>query len=107
MQHINGDLIIPKRGRYYVYSQLYFRSNKDQPHLVHFMHHTPVNGTRVVLMRSITTRCKNNQLHLFSSYQGGVFQLQTGDKLTVGISKSVMNGLIMADTASFFGAFMI
>lgn len=105
----NGALVIPKLGRYYVYSQLYFQAEDDKPHLIHYVHLSSNNSTTVI-MRSVTSRCptkKKSRTHLFSSYQGGVFELNSGDKLTVGVSEGHSSAVSMEESASYFGAFMI
>lgn len=103
-----GALVIPKLGRYYVYSQLYFQAEDNKPHLIHYVHLTSNNSTTVI-MRSVTSRCpvKKTRTHLFSSYQGGVFELNAGDKLSVGVSEGHSSAVSMEESASFFGAFMI
>lgn len=108
MNYRNGELIIPKIGRYYIYSQLYFQAEDDKPHLIHYVHLTSNNVTNVI-MRSVTSRCpsKKANMHLFSSYQGGVFALSTGDRLSVGVSEGHSDAVSMEESASFFGAFMI
>ncbi|XP_032234285.2 complement C1q subcomponent subunit C isoform X2 [Nematostella vectensis] len=108
MHYRNGELIIPTSGRYYVYSQLYFQAEDDKPHMIHFMHLTANNVTSVI-MRSVTSRCRARKAkaHLFSSYQGGVFLLAAGNKLSVGVSEGQSDTVAMGESASFFGAFMI
>lgn len=108
MSYRNGELVIPKVGRYYIYSQLYFQAEDDKPHLIHYVHLTSNNVTSVI-MRSVTSRCpsKKANMHLFSSYQGGVFALHTGDRLSVGVSEGHSDAVSMEESASFFGGFMI
>ena len=110
MQHVNGQLVIPKQGRYFVYSHVYFNSLDDKSYLIHFVHHYPVNTTQdLVIMRSVATKCQDmkSKVFLFSSYQGGVFELKNGDRLAVGVSEGNSKSVSAADTASYFGAFMI
>jgi tumor necrosis factor ligand superfamily protein 10 len=108
LSYRNGELIIPKVGRYYIYSQLYFQDENDKPHLIHYVHLTSNNITSVI-MRSVTSRCpsKKSNMYLFSSYQGGVFPLNIGDRLSVGVSEGHSGAVSMEESASFFGAFMI
>ena len=60
-----------------------------------------------MIMRSITTRCKEGKAHLYSSYQGGVFELEAGAQLCIGVSETHARAISMGESASFFGAFMI
>jgi len=108
MQYENGELIIPQSGRYYVYSQLYFQVEDDRPHMIHFVHLNR-NGTQQAIMRSVSSRCraKKAKTFLYSSYQGGVFELENGDHIFVGVSEGNTKSISTAESASFFGAFLV
>ena len=108
MRYENGKLVIPFNGRYYVYSQLYFQAEDDRPHMIHFVHLLR-NGTQSVIMRSVSSKCraKKSKVYLYSSYQGGVFELRDGDHVMVGVSEGNTGAISMGDSASFFGAFLI
>lgn len=108
MQYQDGELVISLSGRYYVYSQLYFQVEDDRPHLIHYVHLNRT-GNAEVIMRSVTSRCraKKSKVYLYSSYQGGVFELQNGDHIMVGVSEDNTQAIAKYESASYFGAFLI
>lgn len=108
MQYENGELIIPRAGRYYVYSQLYFQVEDDRAHLIHFVHLNRT-GEQQVIMRSVTSRCraKKSKTYLYSSYQGAVFELRNGDHILVGVSEDNTQAISTGESASYFGAFWV
>lgn len=108
MQYQDGELVISMSGRYYVYSQLYFQVEDDRPHLIHYVHLNRT-GNAEVIMRSVTSRCraKKSKVYLYSSYQGGVFELQNGDHIMVGVSEDNTQAIAKYESASYFGAFLI
>lgn len=113
MAYSDGGLIIPLSGRYYVYSQLYFQEAK-KVHLIHFVHRSR-NGTKTVIMRSVASRCHGKRASkgdkvdtfLYSSYQGGVFDLLANDRIQVGVSEDNMGSISTGESASYFGAFLV
>jgi len=108
MQYENGELIIPRAGRYYVYSQLYFQVEDERAHLIHFVHLNRT-GNQQVIMRSVTSRCraKKSKTYLYSSYQGAVFELSDGDHILVGVEEDNTGSISTGESASFFGAFWV
>ncbi|KFQ28402.1 Tumor necrosis factor ligand superfamily member 10, partial [Merops nubicus] len=117
---LNGELVIPQTGFYYIYSQTYFRfrenENEDSDllsqirnpkQLVQYVYKLTNYPEPILLMKSARTSCwsKKAEYGLYSIYQGGVFQLKREDRIFVSVS----NGDIvdMDKEASFFGAFMI
>ena len=113
MAYSDGELIIPLSGRYYVYSQLYFQEAK-KVHLIHFVHRSR-NGTNTIIMRSVASRCHgqraskgdNVKAFLYSSYQGGVFDLLADDRILVGVSEDNKGSISTGESASYFGAFLV
>lgn len=113
MAYSDGELIIPLSGRYYVYSQLYFQETK-KAHLIHFVHRSR-NGTKIIIMRSVASRCHGKRASngdegktfLYSSYQGGVFDLLADDRILVGVSEDNKGSISTGESASFFGAFLV
>nr|XP_025961560.1 tumor necrosis factor ligand superfamily member 10 [Dromaius novaehollandiae] len=116
----NGELVVPKTGFYYIYSQTYFRfrenENEDSDllaqirnpkQLVQYVYKLTNYPEPILLMKSARTSCwsKKAEYGLYSIYQGGVFQLKRDDRIFVSVS----NGDIvdMDKEASFFGAFLI
>ncbi|KAK2566641.1 Tumor necrosis factor ligand superfamily member 10 [Acropora cervicornis] len=113
MAYSDGELIIPLSGRYYVYSQLYFQEAK-KAHLIHFVHRSR-NGTKTIIMRSVASRCHGQRASngdkvktfLYSSYQGGVFDLLADDRILVGVSEDNKGSISTGESASYFGAFLV
>uniref|UniRef100_A0A8C4WAA7 Tumor necrosis factor ligand superfamily member 10 n=1 Tax=Gopherus evgoodei TaxID=1825980 RepID=A0A8C4WAA7_9SAUR len=118
----NGELIIPRTGFYYIYSQTYFRfsepENEDSEsdplalsrnpkQMVQYVYKLTTYPEPILLMKSARTSCwsKKAEYGLYSIYQGGVFQLKRDDKIFVSVSNEDM--VDMDKEASFFGAFLI
>ncbi|KAJ7401379.1 Tumor necrosis factor ligand superfamily member 10 [Pitangus sulphuratus] len=116
----NGELVIPQTGFYYIYSQIYFRfrenENEDSDvlgqirnpkQLVQYIYRLTNYPEPILLMKSARTSCwsKKAEYGLYSTYQGGVFQLKREDRIFVSVSNSDL--VDMDKEASFFGAFMI
>lgn len=110
--------MIPQTGFYYIYSQIYFRfrENEDSDllgqirnpkQLVQYVYKQTDYPEPILLMKSARTSCwsKKAEYGLYSIYQGGVFQLQRGDRIFVSVSNSDI--VDMDKEASFFGAFMV
>ncbi|XP_048343251.1 tumor necrosis factor-like [Sphaerodactylus townsendi] len=89
-------LVVPSTGLYFVYSQLLFHGENCREHsespllLTHTISSksTTFGRTTVDLMKTVKSVCESentsqghNKLWFESIYQGGVFQLQEGDKL--------------------------
>ncbi|XP_031567692.1 ectodysplasin-A-like isoform X2 [Actinia tenebrosa] len=104
--HINGKmrfvdqgiLIIGVSGYYYVYSQIFYYSG-DAFYMAHYLY-----KNEEPLMRSLSSvagpRRKYN-----TNYNGGVFFLQAGDRITVRVPFNKI--LYMNRETSYFGAFLI
>ncbi|KAH1164822.1 hypothetical protein KIL84_015115 [Mauremys mutica] len=118
----NGELIIPRTGFYYIYSQTYFRfsepENEDSEsdplalsrnpkQMVQYVYKLTTYPEPILLMKSARTSCwsKKAEYGLYSIYQGGVFQLKRDDKIFVSVSNEDI--VDMDKEASFFGAFLI
>jgi len=93
MTYHDGKLTVPIPGRYYIYTQLYY--------------HTPgrvrvhVNNDPVTMIQSPTSSTGHGAL-----YAGGVFNLKTGDVISLQTTTSIT--LFMSSTFhSYFGAFLI
>lgn len=89
-------LVVPSSGLYFVYSQLFFHGENCREHTANslLLTHTissmsrAFNGGEVELMKAVKSVCesesispKHDKLWFESIYQGGVFQLQKGDRL--------------------------
>ncbi|XP_019645044.1 PREDICTED: tumor necrosis factor ligand superfamily member 10-like [Branchiostoma belcheri] len=116
MMYNNGDLIIPQDGFYYVYSQVvYYRflldkttGRKDTPYqMIHFVLKQTSYPEPQEILKSVRSSCwsRKAEFGLHTSYQGGVFRLQRGDRIWVACSN--LHLVSLDETASFFGAFMV
>nr|XP_056700643.1 tumor necrosis factor-like [Euleptes europaea] len=89
-------LVVPSSGLYFVYSQLLFHGEGCSEHtessllLTHTIYSksTEFGGVKLELMKAIKSVCDSEnvtrghkKIWFESIYQGGVFQLQAGDKL--------------------------
>ncbi|XP_070570961.1 tumor necrosis factor ligand superfamily member 10-like [Ptychodera flava] len=103
-------LIVPKSGLYLVYSQVYFRyerenagSNIDDNELLHFTSH--VNDARD-LMKSVSIR--EGEVTYITSFHSGLFKLREGDKIYMKVylpSSEVKVGC--PDESTFMGMNMV
>ncbi len=94
----NGYLTIGVTGYYYIYCQLY--SVDGDPTLYRFYLYIGNKPVLKVVKSIISTSKKYN-----TSYIGGVFQIQAGQKISVRTKDK--NLFTYGSTESFFGAFMI
>ncbi|KAM4696084.1 tumor necrosis factor ligand superfamily member 10-like [Rhinophrynus dorsalis] len=116
MSYQNGHLRVPQDGKYYVYSQIYFRyvqsqnpskSSTSGQQLVQCINKKTSYVTPVLLLKGVGTKCwaSNAEYGLHSVHQGGVFDLRAGDELFVSVSSLDM---VYTDGASsFFGVFRL
>uniref|UniRef100_A0A3B3DT00 Tumor necrosis factor ligand superfamily member 10 n=1 Tax=Oryzias melastigma TaxID=30732 RepID=A0A3B3DT00_ORYME len=113
----NGKLRVPQDGRYYLYSQVYFRypspvgSDGDQRSVSHQLVQCVYKKTSypspIQLLKGVGTKCwaPDAEYSLHSVYQGGLFELRAGDELFVSVSSPTM---VNADeSSSYFGAFRL
>uniref|UniRef100_A0A3P9K768 Tumor necrosis factor ligand superfamily member 10 n=1 Tax=Oryzias latipes TaxID=8090 RepID=A0A3P9K768_ORYLA len=113
----NGKLRVPQDGRYYLYSQVYFRypspvaSDGDQRsashQLVQCVYKKTSYPSPIQLLKGVGTKCwaPDAEYSLHSVYQGGLFELRAGDELFVSVSSPTM---VNADeSSSYFGAFRL
>ncbi|KAI8515241.1 tumor necrosis factor (ligand) super, member [Branchiostoma belcheri] len=114
MRHKRGHLIIPTDGLYFIYSQLYYRflnppkqTESKTYQLIHYTYKQNSYPKPLQIMKSARNTCwsKNVEFGLYTSYQGGVFRLQKGDRIWVAVSN--MSMVCLEETSSYFGAFMI
>ncbi|KAI5622371.1 tumor necrosis factor (ligand) superfamily, member 10 like 3 [Silurus asotus] len=111
----NGRLRIPQSGRYYLYAQVYFRyitlSNGDHlsssvsQQVVQCVYKKTAYAQPIQLLKGVGTKCwapdSENALH--SIYQGGMFELRSGDEIFVSVSSPT--AVHAEDSSSYFGAF--
>ncbi|XP_043913439.1 tumor necrosis factor ligand superfamily member 10-like isoform X2 [Protopterus annectens] len=111
----DGRLKIPKEGKYFIYSQIYFRypvqpgdnSHASTHQLVQCVHKKTSYVKPILLLKGVGTRCwaPNAEYGLHSVYQGGLFDLKPGDEIFVTVSSP---SLVYANEASsYFGVFKL
>ncbi|XP_036843163.1 tumor necrosis factor ligand superfamily member 10 [Oncorhynchus mykiss] len=111
----NGRLRVPQDGRYYLYSQVYFRYpslNEGDQHttshqLVQCVYKKTSYLRPIQLLKGVGTKCwaPDAEYALHSVYQGGLFELRAGDELFVSVSSPSM--VHAEDSSSYFGAFRL
>ncbi|NXJ84702.1 TNF10 factor, partial [Trogon melanurus] len=108
----DGRLRVNQAGKYYVYSQIYFRYPSDGarvsvPQLVQCINWKTSYSQPILLLKGVGTKCwapeANYGLHAL--YQGGLFELKAGDELFVSVSSLSIDYNDAA--ASYFGAFRL
>uniref|UniRef100_A0A8C5PHR7 Tumor necrosis factor ligand superfamily member 10 n=1 Tax=Leptobrachium leishanense TaxID=445787 RepID=A0A8C5PHR7_9ANUR len=115
MNYKGGQLKIIQDGKYYVYSQIYFKYPNEQPGASSTANHELVQCINkktsyvnpILLLKGIGTKCwaSNAMYGLHSIHHGGVFELRSGEELFVSVSAQ---DLVHAEGAStFFGAFKL
>lgn len=104
----NGKLSVPQDGRYYLYSQVYFRypspSEQSSSHqLVQCIYKKTSYARPIQLLKGVGTKCwaPDAEYALHSNYQGGLFELRAGDQLFVSVSSPSM--VHAEDSSSYFG----
>ena len=93
MTYHDGKLTVPTPGRYYIYTQLFYRSNGRV--------NVCVNNHPVAMVQPRYPGTGRGTL-----YTGGVFNLMAGDVISLNVGFSIT--LYMASTHhTYFGAFLI
>ncbi|XP_078416737.1 tumor necrosis factor ligand superfamily member 11 [Cetorhinus maximus] len=109
MHHSQGSLRVKHQGLYYIYAQILFRYHADYPmstreyQLIQYVYRKMAKYPKpTLILRGASTWCSGNH-NLYSVYQGGVFNLLSGDKIFVTVSNI---SLVDVDEASsYLGAF--
>uniref|UniRef100_UPI00398F684F TNF superfamily member 10, like n=1 Tax=Pristiophorus japonicus TaxID=55135 RepID=UPI00398F684F len=113
----HGKLQASQTGRYYIYSQTYFRyqhkviadsAKPNEQQLVQCIYKmTTTYASPILLMKSVGTKCwaANAEYGLNSIYQGGLFELKAGDEIFVTISDRELVDDNVA--SSYFGSFKL
>ncbi|XP_066291743.1 tumor necrosis factor ligand superfamily member 10-like [Branchiostoma lanceolatum] len=117
MEYNRGNIIIPADGLYYIYSQLSYRFRNDLPEdvnkeerifqIIHYTYKRNSYPEPKQIMKTAKSTCwsKRVEFGLYTSFQGGVFQLEKGDRIWVSVSNAPL--ICFDETSSFFGAFML
>ncbi|XP_008306570.1 tumor necrosis factor ligand superfamily member 10 [Cynoglossus semilaevis] len=120
VQLVDGELVVPQPGLYYVYAQTYFRhthsleeeeggeqQDRGRPLLQYVYKKLSSYPVPILLMKTSRTSCwsQGSQFSLHSAHQGGLFPLSAGDRLFVTVTNA--SAVDMDEKSSFFGAFLI
>lgn len=111
MTYRAGRLRVEQPGKYYVYSQIYFRyrgaDRSSGSQLVQCIQWQPAHSPPVLLLKGVGTKCwaPEADYGLHALYQGGLFELKAGDELFVSVSSLAIDSNDAA--ASYFGAFRL
>ncbi|KAM4606058.1 tumor necrosis factor ligand superfamily member 10 [Polymixia lowei] len=126
VQLVDGELVVPRPGLYYIYAQTYFRhthsleeeegdgeggedgeEDAGKPLLQYVYKKMSSYPVPILLMKTSRTSCwsRGSQFSLHSAHQGGLFPLGAGDRLFVTVSNA--SAVDMDEKSSFFGAFLI
>lgn len=89
MTYHDGKLTVPTRGRYCIYTQLYYYSTGRV--------YVRVNNNPVTMIQPITGGG--------AVYAGGVFDLKAGDIISLDAIQTIT--IYMASYHSYFGAYLI
>ncbi|NWH57403.1 TNF10 factor, partial [Geococcyx californianus] len=110
----DGRLRVNQAGKYYVYSQIYFRypsagvsTGLSVPQLVQCINWKTSYSQPILLLKGVGTKCwaPEAEYGLHALYQGGLFELKAGDELFVSVSSLAIDYNDAA--ASYFGAFRL
>ncbi|KAJ8394441.1 hypothetical protein AAFF_G00046520 [Aldrovandia affinis] len=111
----NGYLRVPLDGRYFLYSQVYFRylagseaERQSSSHqLVQCVYKKTSYLRPIQLLKGVGTKCwaPDAEYALHSVYQGGLFELRAGDEVFVSVSSP--SAVHADDSSSYFGAFRL
>ncbi|XP_035397343.1 tumor necrosis factor ligand superfamily member 10-like [Cygnus atratus] len=113
----DGRLRVNQAGKYYVYSQIYFRYRSEGaegastrisvPQLVQCINWKTSYSQPILLLKGVGTKCwaPEADYGLHALYQGGLFELKAGDELFVSVSSLAIDYNDAA--ASYFGAFQL
>ncbi|XP_012995214.2 tumor necrosis factor ligand superfamily member 10 [Esox lucius] len=120
VQLVDGELVVPRPGLYYIYAQTYFRhthpeevegeeekEQRGRPMLQYVYKKVSSYPVPILLMKTSRTSCwsLDSQFSLHSAHQGGLFPLAAGDRLLVTVSNA--SAIDMDERSSFFGAFLV
>lgn len=114
---VDGELVVPQPGLYYVYAQTYFRhtpplgeeggGDRGRALLQYVYKKVSSYQVPILLMKTSRTSCwsRGAEFSLYSAHQGGLFPLSAGDRLFVSATNA--SAVDMDEKSSFFGAFLI
>ncbi|XP_038227681.1 tumor necrosis factor [Dermochelys coriacea] len=93
MALVNNKLVVPSDGLYFIYSQVVFKGDKCPEESIYLQHtifrYSVEYPENVALLRAIKSFCEESKaaknekgVQFESIYQGAVFQLMKGDKIS-------------------------
>ena len=95
MKYRNGQLTVPTFGRYYIYTQIYFRARPNRPRIF-----VMVNSDPVTMLQPMVRQEGN-------MFVAGVFKLNAGDVVMLQVSWTGPTTVYMSPVHCNFGAYMI
>ncbi|XP_066933462.1 uncharacterized protein [Clytia hemisphaerica] len=116
IQFKKGIITIKEYGFYHIYSQVFFQADEEgiDPHLCHYVYHFRKHrynpdSTKYIILRGFSTKPNHvpNGQGFYTTSANGVFRLMEGDQLAIGVDPAHMPLISYAESATFFGAYMI
>uniref|UniRef100_A0A3Q4C0C4 THD domain-containing protein n=1 Tax=Mola mola TaxID=94237 RepID=A0A3Q4C0C4_MOLML len=114
MGYNNGRLLVEKDGHYYLYSKVTINAAEECKLIQHtVMKVTKAYDAAIELMKSKSFRCRTQKPStkpaeaedLLNSFLAGIFHLQSGDEIFVGLED--IHTMRTGPTDNLMGAFMI
>ncbi|XP_036371965.1 tumor necrosis factor a (TNF superfamily, member 2) [Megalops cyprinoides] len=121
----NNEVVIPRSGLYFVYSQASFRVNcrasageASGDQFVHVSHaverHSDMYGDWKPLLSAVRSACRrvvggadSGERFYSAVYLGAVFHLEEGDRLRTDTQRKLLPSVEGEDGKTFFGAFAL
>lgn len=106
----DGEIVVPRDGIYFVYSQVNFVTLHPTPdlQLVQYLFKGTASHPELMMLGKAGTSpslYSESSVGLYSSHQGALFQLQQGDRLSLCVSN--MDAVLLQPETTYFGAFII
>ncbi|TSR75238.1 Tumor necrosis factor ligand superfamily member 10 [Bagarius yarrelli] len=103
----DGEIVVPQKGIYFVYSQVNFVSLSPTPNHQYLFRKTASYLELTMLGKADTSFRHESEAGVVwhSSHQGALFQLEKGDRLSLCVSN--MDAVFLQPEATYFGAYMI
>lgn len=111
-----GFITIKEHGYYNVYSQVFFQADVEgiDPHLCHYVyffrkHKGDIDYVKYIILRGYSSKPEHvpKGQSFYTTNANGVFHLMPGDKLALGVDPVHLPLISYAESATFFGAYMI
>lgn len=111
-----GIITIKEYGFYHVYSSVFFQADQAgiDPHLCHYVYffrkqQTSKDSRKYIILRGFATTPKHTEAGqaFYTTTASGVFRLMPGDQLAIGVDPVHLPLISYAESATYFGAYMI